>query len=277
MSDLIELLSDFLLLEPAQSDMDQCARVLRNMETQVQDLHCTITANSVAASHNDKCSTVNTSKFVQRTLTTNLVWDYHQNSTQYHEFRSIPQSTDFSCDSMCTASLQANHDLEVLEVNSNGNEVYSESRFGIMNSDNVVVNALSKGLLAPQLTDTASKRSAATSPYHISAKISSASSSISMGLSTIPFAIRGGTIQNKRLLPGASNRTSGANLVSDMAISTRSAGMLHSNPAIRRNATQMKRALSEASSGMAAGGLQKKAKGDMDPVGIPSPSHDFFH
>ena len=47
------------------------------------------------------------------------------------------------------------------------------------------------------------------------------------------------------------------------------AGPSNSDSIIRGNATQMKRALSEASSRTVACGAQKKAKGDMDPVGIP--------
>ena len=50
---------------------------------------------------------------------------------------------------------------------------------------------------------------------------------------------------------------------------TNAAGPSKTNATIKANATQMKRALSEASSRFAAG--RKKAKGDMDPVGIPQP------
>ena len=75
--------------------------------------------------------------------------------------------------------------------------------------------------------------------------------------------------QDKRILSGAPGRTSSASLVLDSAVSSTFAGPSNNDSIIRGNATQMKRALSEASSRTVAGGAQKKAKGDMDPVGIP--------
>ena len=123
----------------------------------------------------------------------------------------------------------------------------------------MVINTLTQGLPTPQLTETALGRPAGTGPYLYSASYPSTPSTTSAGLSTFPFAVGANTTENQRVFPGASGRTSGVNLVSDSAV-------FNTDSAIGRNATQMKRALSEVSSHIAAGGVHKKAKGDMDPV-----------
>lgn len=271
--------------------MDQRAvSLIFNIKREIDEFlaNLTMSANLAATSpHNDEYSTVSTSKYTQSTLgTSRLIWDHHRDAALYDGFGSLSQSTDSSTDSMHAPSLQANPGLGVtalykssesrfeamnancMQVNSYENETHSESRFGIMNGDLMVINALQEGLLIPQLTDTALKRPAATGPYDLSVSHSSASSPTSTGLFPIPFPTRGTTTQNKRVFPGAlvaSGRTSGANLVPDSATATNFTGPSNSDSALRGNATQMKRALSEASSRIAAGGAQKKAKGDMDP------------
>ena len=172
--------------------------------------------------------------------------------------------------SMSIASRSGTMDANHLQVSSNENETHSESRFKIVNRDDIVVNALDQGLPSPQLTTTALERPVTTGPYYLSISHFT-SSPTSIGLSTVPFLTREDTTQNKRMFLGASGRTSGANHDSDSAVSTRSPRSSNSDPAIRRNATQMKRALSKASSRLAAGGAYKKAKGDTDPVRNPQP------
>ena len=71
------------------------------------------------------------------------------------------------------------------------------------------------------------------------------------------------------MFSGAPGHTSSAGLLLDSAESSNFAGPSNSDSLMQGNATQMKRALSEASSRTAAGGAQKKSKADMDPVGIP--------
>ena len=166
-------------------------------------------------------------------------------------------------------------DANRLQVNSSGNETHSEPRFGTVKSDHMVINAFNQGLPTPQPTDTALEPPAATGRYyHLGASQSSTSSPTSTGLSTIPFLTRGNTTQNKLVVPGASGHNPGATFISDEVTSNSLAGPSKNESAIRANATQMKRALSEASSRTVAGGAQKKAKGDMDPVGAPLSSFE---
>lgn len=161
-----------------------------------------------------------------------------------------------------------------MQENSSRNATHTGSSFEIMNGDHMVINALKQGLPTPQLADTAWERPAATGPYYLSAKSSSTSSPTSAGLSAIPFAVRGNTTQNKCVFPEAPGHTFDAILVPDSATPTNAAGPSNTDAAIRGNATQMKRALSEATSHIAAG--RKKAKGDMDPVGVPQPQFLSF-
>ena len=294
MSDLIDLLSDLALLESTPSDMNQGAMsLIFNVKKQLDDFcaELTMSTNLAAALHHDDgYSTVGTPKLLQLTPgTTNLIQDHHQDSLHCGDFGSLSQSTGSNFDSMHAPSLQVNSGLEVpalskssefrsgamdtnrMQANSNENETHSGSRFEIMNGDHIVINALNQGLPTPQSTDNPLERLAGTGPYYLSANNSSTSSPTSAGLSTIQLAMRGTATHNKSVFPGASDRTFGANLVSDIAMSTRRTEPSNSDLAIRGNATQMKRALSEASSRIAAGGAQKKAKGDMDPVGVPQP------
>lgn len=290
---LLSYSSNLAILESTWLDMDQRAMsLLFNIKEQLDDLYTdlTLSANLAAASgYNNEYSTVSISKFTPLTLgTTNHFWDRHQDSAHYNDFGSLSQSTESHFDSMHALSPQANSDLGFavlskssesrsgamdanhMQVSSNENETHSESRFEIVNRDDVVVNALDQGLPPPQLTNTALERPVTTGPYYLSTS-QSTSPPTSISLSTIPFLTRGDTTQNKRIFPGASGRTSGANHDSDSAVSTSSPRSSNSDPVIRRNATQMKRALSEASSRLPAGGAHKKAKGDMDPVRDPQP------
>lgn len=291
MSGLVELLSDLAILESTPSNMDRCAMsLLCDIKEQLDEFYANLimSANlAVASRHTDQYSTVSLSKLIQTTLgTTNLIRDHRQDPAHYNEFGSLSQSPKSSYDSMHAPSLQANPalgvsaldrssefrsvptDANIMQANPNENEIRTESRFEITNGDH---NALNQGLHIPQLTDTALERPAATGPCYLSANNFSTSSLTSAGLSTIPLGIRENTTLNKHVFPGASSRISGENLVSNSAMFNSSAGPSNSAPAIRQNATQMKRALSEASSRIAAGGAHKKAKGDMDPVGVPQP------
>lgn len=166
---------------------------------------------------------------------------------------------------VCSETTNAN----CTQANTNGGDTHTESRFEIMNGDHTIINALNQGIPIPHLVDTALGCPAASGPYHLSTREISEPFPTSAGSSTVSFATRGNTIRNKRVLPGASGCTYRAKLVSDSVMSTFSAGPSNSDHSIRGNATQMKRALSEASSRIAAVGAQKRPKGDLDPVGIP--------
>lgn len=104
----------------------------------------------------------------------------------------------------------------------------------------MIINALHQGFATPKLMGTALKCSPATGPCYLCANNSSKSPPTSVALSTIPFALRESTIQSNRLLPEISVCTSGANIISDSAMSTSSAGLLNSDIATRGSATQMK-------------------------------------
>ncbi|CAD6591290.1 MAG: hypothetical protein ASARMPRED_005296 [Alectoria sarmentosa] len=252
MSDLIDLLSDLALLESTPSDMNQGAMsLIFNVKKQLDDFcaELTMSTNLAAALHHDDGTTI---KIPSTVVNSDLFLPVNSGL----EVPALSKSSEFRSGATDTIRMQAN---------SNGNETQTGSRFEIMNGDHMVINALNHGLPTPQLTDTALERFSGTGPYYLSANNSSTSSLTSAGLSTIQLAMRGTTTQNKRLFRGASGRTFGANLVSDIAMSTRPTEPSNSDLAIRGNATQMKRALSEASSRIAAGGVQKKAKGDMDP------------
>lgn len=221
-------------------------------------------------------------RFVQPTLgTTDLIWDHHQEPAHYDELISSSQNIESILDSKHAPSVPANSGPRVAAlyysgenpVNSIGSETYHKYRLGTMYGDHTVINANNQGLPTPQLTDTVLERPAASGRYPLGA---SHASPTSTALSTIPFPTRGNTTQNKRIIPGASSHTSGANLVWDGAVSTSFAGPSNSDSAIRRNATQMKRALSEASSRTALARPQKKIKGDMDPVRISQPQLPSF-
>ena len=154
-----------------------------------------------------------------------------------------------------------------MQHNENGNETRPETNFTTTDNNHLIQKTINQSLLTPQLIDSDLEHRAATGPYY-SSNHSSASSSSPKGLSTIPFPTSGNVTQDKRI-SGAPGRISSASLVWDSAVSSAFAGQSNSDSLIRGNATQMKRALSEASSRTAAGGAQKKAKGDMDPVGNP--------
>ena len=292
MSNLVGLLSDLALIESTISDMDQHFMSLIFELKNCLDKICaeiTISANSAAVSHpSDTHSTVSTLKLTQPTVgTTSLTSIQHKNSARDDTSRSLSPSTESNSDFMHAPLLQAKSspgvpalfkssesgsgatDANHMQTNSNGNETHITSRSGLTNSGHMVIDALNHGLPAPQLTDTALECPAATSPYYLSANDSATFSPISAGLSTIPFAMRGTATPDKRAFPRALGRTFRANLVPDSAMSTNSAGSSDNDLAIKENATQMKRALFGASSHIAAGGAQMKAKGDMDPVRIP--------
>lgn len=282
MSDLIELLSDLALLESTSPDMDQHAMsLLFNIKEQLDDLcaDLTMSVNIAAASrHNDGYPVVSIEKIQPALGTTNLIWGHHQDSAHYDEFGSLSQRTESTFDSMRVPSPKASPGLGVaaesrsgamdakcLQVNSNENGTHSGSKFESTNRVHLLINALNQGL-STQLTDIALERPATRGPYYVSTSDSSISSPTSTGLSTI-----GDTTQTKNMFPGAPGRISGANHVWDSAVPTSLPGPSNSDPTTRRNATQMKRALSEASSRFVVGGQQKRAKSDIDPVRVPQP------
>ncbi len=287
MSDLIELLSDLALLESTSPDMDQHATsLLFNIKEQLDDLcaDLNMSVNIAAASrHNDGYPVVSIKKIQPALGTTDLIWGGHQDSAHYDEFGSLSQRTESTFDSMRVPSPKASPGLGVaaesrsgamdakcLQVNSNGNGTHSGSKSESTNRAHLLINALNQGL-STQLTDIALERPATTGPYYISTSDSSISSPTSTSLSTISFPTQGDTTQTKHIFPGAPGGISGANHVWDSAVSTSLPGPSNSDPTTRRNATQMKRALSEASSRFAVGGQQKRAKSDIDPVRVPQP------
>ena len=159
-------------------------------------------------------------------------------------------------------------DAHYLQLNGNGNETRPEAKLTITDSDHVTNKTTNQSLLTPQLIDSDLEHRAATGPNYSSNR-SFASSSPPKELPTITYPTSGNATQDKRIALGAPGRTSSASLILDSAVSSNFAGPSNSDSIIRGNATQMKRALSEVSSRTAAGGARKKAKGDMDPVGVP--------
>ena len=159
-------------------------------------------------------------------------------------------------------------DAHYMQLNENRDETRPENNFTTTDSNHMINKTINQSLLTPQLIDSGLEHRAATGPYY-SSNPSFTSSSSPKGLSTIPYPTSGNVTQDKCIFPGVPGRTSSASLVLDSAVFSTFAGPSSSDSIIQRNATQMKRALSEASSRTAAGGAQKKAKGDMDPVGIP--------
>ena len=158
-------------------------------------------------------------------------------------------------------------DAHYMQFNENRDETRPETKFTITDSNYMINKTINQSLPTPQLIDSDLEHRAATSPYYNS-NPSPASSSSPKGLSTIPYPTSGNMTQDKCIFSGAPGRTSSESLVLDSTVSSTFAGPSNSDSIIRGNATQMKRALSEASSRTTAGGAQKKAKGDMDPVGI---------
>ena len=287
MSDLIELLSDLAPLESTSPDMDQHAMsLLLNIKEQLDDLCADLTMSvniAVASRHNDGYSVVSIETIQPDLGTSNLIWGHHQDSAHYGEFGSSSQRTESTFDSMRVPSPKTSPGLGVAaesrsgamdakcpQVNSNGNGTHSGSNFESTNRVHSLINALDQGL-STQLTDIALERRATTGPYYVSTSDSSISSPTSTGLSTISFPTWGDTTQTKHMFPGAPGPTSGANYAWDSAVSTSLPGPSKSHPTVRRNATQMKRALSEASSRFAVGGQQKRAKSEIDPVRVPQP------
>lgn len=204
---------------------------------------------------------------------------YHFNSAPCDGFQSSSQSTDSSIDYVDTLSLQASlgfararsgrlrsgaADAHYMQLNENGNETRPETKFTTTDSNHMIEETLNQSLLTPQLIDSDLEHLAATGPYYNS-NHSSASSSSPKGLSTVPYPTSGNATKDKGIFSGAPGRTSSASLDLDSAVSSIVAGPSNSDSIVRGNATQMKRALSEASSRTAAGGAQKKTKGDMDP------------
>ena len=159
-------------------------------------------------------------------------------------------------------------DAHYMQLNENGNETRPGTKFTTTDSNHMIEKTLKQSVLTPQLIDNDLEHRAATGPYYNS-NHSSGSSSSPKGLSIIPYPTSGNVTQDKRMFSEAPGRTSSESLGLDSAVFSTIAGPSNSDSIIRGNATQMKRALSEASSRTAAGGAQKRAKGDMDPVGVP--------
>ncbi|KAM0795746.1 hypothetical protein BDR22DRAFT_574799 [Usnea florida] len=151
-----------------------------------------------------------------------------------------------------------------MQFNETGNETLPETRLTTTDSNHMINKSINQSLLTPQLTHSDLEHTATTGPYY-SSKHSSAFSFSPKGLSTIPHPTSGNLTQDKRIFSGAPGHTSSAGLVLDSAESSNFAGPSNSDSLMHGNATQMKRALSEASSRTAAGGARKKSKGDMDP------------
>ena len=279
MSELIELLSDLAMLDSTQVDMDQSpTNLISKIKNQLDAFHTELTTsiNLAAASlYNDEYFPASISRLIPSTVgMTKLILDYHQNTAHLDEIRSLSQSMESDFDLLHAPFLQANLGLGVPAL-SKSSEPRSEatdadrmqadldgieSRVGSeFNGDHAATNTLNQDLLTQLITTTLERPAT-----------SSASSSTSPGLSTVPLNIRGNITQTKRVFPGAPGKTSGANVASDGTTSVNFIGSSNSDLAVSGNATQMKRALSEASTINAAGGAQKKAKGDMDPVGFPS-------